>query len=100
MPLYQAVSIVGSVLLLTAYAGLQMGYLNAATSYIYQFFNLFGAACLTYSVIEPFNSGVFITEFCWTIFSIVGVVKLFRIRNAKRAAAEADAPSDAAGPVG
>ena len=84
MPLYQAVSVVGSVLLLTAYAGLQTGYLNPTTSYVYQFFNLFGAACLTYSVIEPFNTGVFITEFCWTLFSIVGVVKLVRMRNASR----------------
>ncbi len=99
MPFYQAVSIVGSVLLLTAYAGLQTRYLNPTTSYIYQFFNLFGAACLTYSVIEPFNSGVFITEFCWTAFSIVGVVKLFRIREANRSAAEADTPSEAALPV-
>ncbi|MDN5764813.1 MAG: transporter [Humibacillus sp.] len=100
MPLYQAVSVVGSVLLLAAYAGLQTGKLNPSTSYIYQLFNLVGAACLTYSVIEPFNSGVFITEFCWTIFSIVGVVKLVRMRDANRAAAEADAPEEAARPAG
>lgn len=92
MPLYQAVSVVGSLLLLTAYAGLQTGYLNVATSYIYQYFNLFGAACLAYSVIQPFNSGVFITEFAWTLFSIVGLAKLFRIRNANRASAESNAP--------
>lgn len=86
MPLYQLVSIIGSVLLLTAYAGLQLGYLDAATSYLYQFFNLFGAACLTYSVIKPFNSGVFITELCWTGFSILGVVKLMQMRNARTSA--------------
>ncbi|OFE17188.1 hypothetical protein BA895_17145 [Humibacillus sp. DSM 29435] len=95
MPLYQAVSVVGSVLLLAAYAGLQTGKLNPSTSYIYQLFNLIGAACLTYSVIEPFNTGVFITEFCWSIFSIVGVVKLMRMRNANRAAEESNAPEEA-----
>lgn len=92
MPLYQAVSVVGSVLLLAAYAGLQTGRINPSTSYVYQLFNLVGAACLTYSVIEPFNSGVFLTEFCWTIFSLVGLVKLLRMRDAKRAAADAATP--------
>ena len=100
MPLYQEVSVVGSVLLLTAYAGLQTGYLNPSTSYVYQFFNLFGAAFLTYSVIEPFITGVFITEFCWTLFSIVGVVKLVRMRKASRDAAAVDAPEEAARPAG
>lgn len=100
MPFYQAVSIVGSVLLLTAYAGLQTGYLDPSTSYVYQYFNLFGAACLTYSVIQPFNTGVFITELCWTVFSIVGVVKLVRMRDANRTAAEAGSADEAARPVG
>lgn len=99
MPLYQAVSIVGSVLLLAAYAGLQTGKLDPSTSYIYQLFNLVGAACLTYSVIEPFNSGVFITELCWSVFSIVGLVKLLRMRDAKRAASDCDTPEDAARPA-
>lgn len=100
MPLYQAVSVVGSVLLLAAYAGLQTGRLNPSTSYIYQLFNLVGAACLTYSVIEPFNFGVFLTEFCWSMFSIVGLVKLLRMRNAGRLAAQSDAPEEAARPTG
>lgn len=100
MPFYQVVSIIGSVLLLAAYAGLQTGYLNPTTSYVYQFFNLFGAACLTYSVIQPFNTGVFITEFCWTLFSIVGVIKLVRMRKAGRGAVEANAADTAARPTG
>lgn len=95
MPFYQVVSIIGSVLLLTAYGGLQIGVFDARTSYLYQFLNLFGAACLTYSVIEPFNSGVFITESVWTIFSIVGLIKLFRIRRATRAGVTAPQPSEA-----
>ena len=100
MPLYQAVSVVGSVLLLAAYAGLQTGRLDPSTSYVYQLFNLVGAACLTYSVIEPFNSGVFLTEFCWTIFSIVGLVKLLRMRDAKRATADSHTSEEANRPAG
>lgn len=99
MPLYQLVSIIGSVLLLTAYAGLQLGYLDAATSWLYQYCNLFGAACLTYSVIKPFNSGVFITEVCWTGFSIVGVLKLLQMRKAQTSATGTDTPDQTAGPV-
>lgn len=83
MPLSQVVSIIGSVLLLAAYGGLQTGYLKT-DSYAYQLGNLFGAACLTYSVIAPFNTGVFITEAAWTIFSIVGLVKIGTTMRKKR----------------
>lgn len=100
MPFYQAVSVIGSVLLLVAYGGLQTGYLDAGTSYIYQTFNLFGAACLTYSVIEPFNSGVFITEFCWTFFSLVGLYKLIRLARSNAATQEPAGPGDATRPAG
>lgn len=93
MPFYQAVSVIGSVLLLAAYAGLQTGRVKS-DSYFYQLANLFGAACLTYSVIEPFNTGVFITEIMWTIFSIVGLYKLI-----KTARGRAGTPAPAAGPA-
>ncbi|OFE15502.1 hypothetical protein BA895_06555 [Humibacillus sp. DSM 29435] len=100
MPLYQAVSVIGSVLLLAAYAGLQTGRLNPSTSYPYQLCNLGGAICLAYSVIQPFNSGVFLTEVCWSLFSIVGLVKLLRMRDARRATAELDPPEEGARPAG
>lgn len=83
MPFYQAVSIVGSVLLLFAYAGMQVGKIST-TSYLYQMCNLLGAACLTYSVIEPFNIGVFITESVWTVFSLVGLWKTWTTLRARR----------------
>ncbi len=99
MPFYQLVSIIGSVLLLAAYAGLQIGYVQAK-SYFYQLANLFGAACLTYSVIEPFNSGVFITELAWTAFSIVGLWKLIgTARKRKATAAAAGGVDDVARPA-
>lgn len=100
MPFYQFVSIVGSVLLLAAYGGLQIGVLDAGTSYVYQLFNLFGAACLTYSVIEPFNSGVFITEFFWTIFSVIGLVKLVRVGRTRRGGGTPPDPAQAKHPAG
>lgn len=34
-------------------------------------------------------------EFCWSIFSIVGLVKLMRVRDVNRAAAGADTTEDA-----
>lgn len=95
MPFYQLVSVIGSVLLLAAYGGLQAG-LVKANSYFYQIANLFGAACLTYSVISPFNSGVFITEVMWTLFSIAGLYKLVQIARRR---SETPAPVPAAGPA-
>ncbi len=97
MPFYQFVSIIGSVLLLSAYGGLQTG-LTKPDSFFYQIANLFGAACLTYSVISPFNSGVFITEAMWTLFSIGGLYKLIRTAR-RRSATPAPAPAPAAGPA-
>ncbi len=94
-PFYQLVSVIGSVLLLSAYGGLQTGVVKA-DSYFYQIGNLLGAACLTYSVISPFNSGVFITKAMWTLFSIVGLYKL--IRTARRRSGT-PAPATAAGPA-
>ncbi|MGV8846695.1 CBU_0592 family membrane protein [Tessaracoccus sp.] len=84
MPLYQVVSVIGSILLLTAYAGMQTGHIKT-TTYFYQIANLVGAACLTYSVIKPFNTGVFITEFVWSIFSLIGLYKTVTTVRKKRA---------------
>ncbi len=83
MPFYQLVSVLGSVLLLAAYGGLQTGRIKT-DSYFYQLANLLGAACLTYSVIKPFNTGVFITELMWTVFSLVGVYKLVQAARRRR----------------
>ncbi len=93
MPFYQFVSVIGSILLLTAYAGMQTGHVKT-NSYFYQIANLVGAACLTYSVIEPFNTGVFITEFVWSIFSIIGLYKTYTMMRTKRAEADAARPTD------
>lgn len=49
IPFHQFVSVIGSILLLTAYASLQTGHITT-NSYFYQIANLVGAACLTYSV--------------------------------------------------
>lgn len=96
MPFYQTVSIIGSVLLLFAYGGMQIGKIST-TSYLYQMCNLVGAACLTYSVISPFNSGVFITEAAWTIFSIIGLWKTSTMLRDRRSSAQ-EAPAAAAPP--
>ncbi|MDO5737123.1 MAG: hypothetical protein Q4P15_11685 [Propionibacteriaceae bacterium] len=91
MPLSQVVSVIGSILLLSAYGGMQTGHLKT-TSYLYQFANFFGAAFLTYSVIEPFNTGVFMTEFLWSIFSLIGIYKTVRILRRDRTQAAATSP--------
>ncbi len=91
MPFYQVVSVIGSIMLLTAYAGMQTGRLKL-TSYFYQIANLVGAVCLTYSVIDPFITGVFITEFVWSLFSIVGLYKTITTLRRKRATGNGTPP--------
>lgn len=100
IPFGPHVSVLGSVLLLVAYALLQLG-IKGPESYLYQWFNLIGAACLTYSVIAPFNVGVFVTEFCWTCFTLIGLYRTWRVARNRREKREADAAAAAAaGPGG
>ncbi|KAA8724010.1 CBU_0592 family membrane protein [Corynebacterium spheniscorum] len=85
MPFAQAVSLIGSVMLLGAYGLLNLGKFTPQ-SYGYQWMNVIGAAGLTYSVIEPLNVGVFITELIWTLIGLVGVFKIW-MKNKKDAQA-------------
>lgn len=77
------VSVVGTILLLGAYALMQFGVIKTE-SYLYQWGNGLGAACLAYSVIKPFNVGVFITESVWTLISIYGIIKTFQVLHSKK----------------
>lgn len=88
MPLSAAVSIFGTICFLGSFAALNAGFLKS-TSYLYQWANLIGAACFTYTAIKPFNAGLFITEFIWAIFGAYGIWKIWATVKKRRAA---DAP--------
>lgn len=90
MPLAQPISLIAPIALLLAYGLLTAGKVTA-DHYSYQWMNVIGAAALTYSVIDPFNVGVFITEAIWTLIGLFGVVKIFlKRRKAKAAQSGAD----------
>ena len=82
MPFAATISLVASAALLVAYGPLNTGKLTP-DDYAYQWLNAIGAAALTYSVIKPFNVGVFIIEALWTLIALYGVFKIWRARRAK-----------------
>lgn len=95
MPALQAVSIIGSVFFILGFGALNLGLVNSE-SYSYQFANIFGALCFTYTAIAPFNPGLFITEAVWALIGVYGVWKIVSITKNRRAAnAAAAAPTTA-----
>ncbi|PID85042.1 MAG: transporter [Chloroflexi bacterium] len=87
MPALQIVSMIGSVLFILGFGALNLGLVNSE-SYSYQFANIFGALCFTYTAIAPFNPGLFITEFLWALIGIYGVWKIVSITKKRKLAAE------------
>lgn len=94
MPFAPQIGLIAPIALLAAFGLLNLGKLTPQ-HYTYQWLNVIGAAALTYSVIDPFNVGVFITELVWTLIGVYGVIKIFLARRKGEpapGAAAADAP--------
>lgn len=89
MPASVIVSLIGTVLFLGGFGALNLG-LVKSTSYLYQFANLFGALCFTYTGLKPFNAGLVITEAAW---ALIGAYGLYRIFTTPRRVAAAEANS-------
>lgn len=95
MPALQAVSIIGSVFFILGFGALNLGLVNSE-SYSYQFANIFGALCFTYTALAPFNPGLFITEAVWALIGVYGVWKIIAItKNRRKADAVASVPATA-----
>ncbi|PFG28929.1 putative permease [Corynebacterium renale] len=84
LPFQTEISLAASVVLLLAFALLNLGKLTPE-HYTYQWANAIGAAFLTYTCIKPFNVGVFITEALWTLIGLYGVYKIYRTRKKRQA---------------
>ena len=67
--LRQAVSFVGAMLILVAYAGHQMSWLNSRGT-AYNLLNAVGSGILAYIAFHPFQIGFVILEVTWTLISI------------------------------
>lgn len=73
-PLQQAVSVLGALLVLAAYAALQTGRLGRETR-LFNALNFFGSALLTWVAIVDVRWGFILLEGVWALLSVPGMVK-------------------------
>jgi len=77
----QAISVVGALLVLGAYAANQLG--RTDTSNLpYQLANLFGGGILAVVAVIEVQIGFILLEGTWTLVSLWGVLSILRGRNA------------------
>jgi hypothetical protein len=70
----QSASFVGAMLILVAYAGHQMGWMNPRRA-AYNILNAIGSAILGYIAFHPFQVGFVILEVTWTLISIYALLR-------------------------
>ena len=70
----QSASFVGAMLILVAYAGHQMGWMNPRRA-AYNILNAVGSAFLGYIAFHPFQVGFAILEVAWTLISIYTLLR-------------------------
>jgi hypothetical protein len=70
----QIVSFAGALLILVAYAGSQLGWMNPRRS-LYNLFNAVGSAILAYIAFHPFQIGFVVLESVWTLISIYALLR-------------------------
>ncbi len=71
---YDLAGTVGVVLIIGAYAALQMGKLQSEHR-LYSLLNALGASLVLLSLVFDFNLSAFIVEAFWVVISIYGLVK-------------------------
>lgn len=67
--LRQAASFVGAMLILVAYVGHQMGWMDSRKA-AYNLLNAVGSGILAYIAFHPFQIGFVVLEVVWTVVSI------------------------------
>ena len=65
----QAVSFVGAMLILVAYVGHQMGWMDSRKA-AYNLLNAIGSGILAYVAFHPFQIGFVVLEITWTLVSL------------------------------
>lgn len=73
-PVFDILGLVGVLLILTAYAALQLGRMDAADR-IYSFLNLVGAVLILISLTVDFNLSAFVIESAWVVISLYGLLR-------------------------
>jgi hypothetical protein len=70
----QSASFLGAMLILIAYAGHQMGWMDPRRA-AYNILNAVGSAILGYIAFHPFQLGFVILEVMWTVISIYALLR-------------------------
>ena len=70
----QLASFVGALLILIAYVGHQLSWMNARRS-AYNVLNAVGSAILAYIAFHPFQVGFVVLEVTWTIISVYALTR-------------------------
>ncbi len=78
MTVPDAVGLVGVVLYVGAYAGLQTGRLGLA-DVNYTILNAVGGLAVIFSLVWSFNLAAFVTQVLWLIFTLVGYLRSRRM---------------------
>lgn len=70
----QLVSFLGALLILIAYVGHQMGWMNPRSA-AYNILNAAGSVILLYIALHPFQIGFIVLEGVWTLISLYALVR-------------------------
>jgi hypothetical protein len=70
----QSASFLGAMLILVAYAGHQMGWMNPRRA-AYNILNALGSAILGYIAFHPFQVGFVVLEVTWTVISLYALFR-------------------------
>jgi hypothetical protein len=76
----QLASFVGALLILVAYAGHQMGWMNPRSA-AYNVLNAVGSGILGYIAFHPFQIGFVVLETVWTLISVYALLRPRRIAD-------------------
>lgn len=76
----QLASFVGALLILVAYGGHQMGWMNPR-SVVYNVLNAIGSGILGYIALHPFQIGFVVLESVWTLISVFAMVRPRRVAD-------------------
>ena len=85
--LHNLVGNVGVVLIVGTYFLVQIGRISA-TGAPYVLCNGLGALCILYSLYYDFNLSAFLIEIVWLLISIVGLLRIWRVRRRRLHGAE------------
>ena len=77
---YQIISVIGAVLILVAYGGLQLHRLQADTI-SFQLLNLFSGIFLCMTAVALRQYGFILVEGLWAVLSVVGLWRVFTLRT-------------------